>query len=258
MVIIGTVLLQGLSARPLARLLKVAQPDPDGVLIVGANPVARTIADALKQVELPVKLADTGWENVSVARMKGFDTYFGRVVSEHADRHMELVGIGKLLAVSPHSTLNALACIRYKTEFGAENIFRLQTSEEEHIESHKAIHPSYTGRKLFGEEVTHAKLASLISQGAETHITTLSEDFDFTRYRERYQNRAIALFALDGQGKLRFFTTGAKLQPKPGWKIASLLPANLLDELREKDEENGSKPGQKQKPTEDVADTKKE
>ena len=234
LVIIGTVFLQGVSARPLARLLKVAEPEPDGVLIVGANPVARAIARALAKLDFPVKLADTGWENVRAARMEGFDTYFGRVVSEHADRHMELVGIGKLLAMSPHSTLNALACIRFKPEFGSGNIFRLQTSEEEHAEDHKAVHPSFTGRKLFGEEITHAKLASLLSQGADIHTTTLSDDFDFTRYWEKYQNHVIPIFALDTQNKLHFFSTGETLQPKPGWKIASLLPANVLEQLNSK------------------------
>ena len=40
-VIIGTVVLQSATARPLARLLKVADPAPSGFLIVGANPPAR-------------------------------------------------------------------------------------------------------------------------------------------------------------------------------------------------------------------------
>jgi len=238
LVIIGTVLLQGVTARPLAHLLKVAEPEPDGVLIVGANPLARAIAKALEQLELPVKLADTGWENVSAARMDGFDTYFGRVVSEHADRHMELIGIGKLMALSPHSTLNALACIRFKAEFGAGNIFRLQTSEEEHADDQRALHRSFTGRKLFGQSITHAKLASMLSQGASIHITTLSEDFDFTRYKEEYRNRAIPLFALDTQERLQAFTAGETLEPKPGWKVASILPAELLEKNQEKKDAN--------------------
>ena len=39
--IIGTVVLQSATARPLARWLKVAEPDPDGVLIFGSDEVAR-------------------------------------------------------------------------------------------------------------------------------------------------------------------------------------------------------------------------
>ena len=39
MVIVGTVVLQSLTARPMARWLRVAEPEPRGVLIVGGNPV---------------------------------------------------------------------------------------------------------------------------------------------------------------------------------------------------------------------------
>lgn len=233
LIIIGTVFIQGITARPLAQLLKVAEPDPHGVLIVGANTVARTIARALDKMGYTTKLADTGWENVRAARMEGFDTYFGRIVSEHADRHMELVGIGKLLALSPHSTLNTLACIRYKAEFGSGNIYRLQSTEEGHDELGRTEHPTFSGRKLFGKEVTHAKLASLIAKGAEIHITTLSDDFDFSAYQEKYLQRAIPLFAQDEHSRLFFFTAQASPEPNPGWKIASLLPAELLEQLKE-------------------------
>ena len=51
-VIIGTVVLQSTTAGSLARWLKVADPDPRGFLIIGANPVAQAIAQALKE---------TGW-----------------------------------------------------------------------------------------------------------------------------------------------------------------------------------------------------
>jgi len=232
LIIIGTVFIQGITARPLAHLLKVAEPEPHGILIVGANTVARTLAKALDTLEYTTKLADTGWENVRAARMEGFDTYFGRVVSEHADRHMELVGIGKLLALSPHSTLNTLACIRYKAEFGSGNIYRLQSSEEGHDEGGRTELPTFSGRKLFGKDITHAKLASLIAQGAEIHITTLSNDFDFSQYLEKYLQRAIPLFAQDEHAKLYFFTAQGSLEPKPGWKIASLLPADLLEQVK--------------------------
>lgn len=226
LIIIGTVFIQGVSARPLARLLNVAEPEPLGVLIVGANPVARAVAGALNKLGIATILADTGWENVRTARMEGFNTYFGRVVSEHADRHLDLSGIGNLLALSTHSSLNSLACIRFKSEFGTASTYRLQTSKDEQAEEQRAEHPSFTGRKLFGEGVTHAKLASLLGQGADIHVTTLSEDYDFIRYRERYHNRDTPLFALDNQDKLHFFTIGEKIQPKPGWRVASLLPAD--------------------------------
>lgn len=48
-IIIGTVVLQGLTSRSIARLLGVQKKQPQTVLIVGANPVARELAMVLKK-----------------------------------------------------------------------------------------------------------------------------------------------------------------------------------------------------------------
>ena len=100
-VIIGTVVLQSATARPLARLLKVTEPAPSGFLIVGANRPARTLGKALQQLGSRVLLTDSSWENIRAARMEGLPTYFGNPASEHADLHLDLAGLGYLLALSP-------------------------------------------------------------------------------------------------------------------------------------------------------------
>ncbi|WP_455384984.1 cation:proton antiporter, partial [Acidihalobacter prosperus] len=131
LVIIGTVILQSLSARPLAHLLGVAEPEPRGVLIVGANPVARAVGGALFKRGFPVILADSYWEHVSAARMDGLSTYHGNPVSEHADRHLDLVGIGHLLGLAPQTELNVLAARYYRREFGDRGIFTLSVAIED-------------------------------------------------------------------------------------------------------------------------------
>jgi len=244
MVIIGTVVLQSATARPLANRLKVSEPEPRGVLIVGANPVSRAIAKALTEKRFHVVIADTYWEDVRTARMEGLATYYGNVVSEHADRHLDLVGIGRLFAMSRRPALNALACTRYKNEFGANNVYSLQTAEEKGAPEKQVIATHFAGSRLFGENVTHTMLASLIGQGAEIRGTQLTEAFDFASYREKYGKGLIPLFALDGRGELRVFYVGGELEPAPGWIVVSLLPPE--DEKREQNsrkETTTSEPG---------------
>ena len=48
MVIIGTVVIQGLGAKIIGNMLGVREPESNGVLIVGSNPVALLVADSLK------------------------------------------------------------------------------------------------------------------------------------------------------------------------------------------------------------------
>ncbi|GIT97625.1 sodium/hydrogen antiporter [Sulfurovum sp. TSL1] len=223
MVIMGTILLQGLSARSFAQWLGLREAEPTGMLILGANRVSREIGKSLKQQGFAVKLADTDWENISTARMEGFDTYYGRVVSDHADRNMELSGIGKLLAISPHATLNALASTRFKSEFGSENIYYLQNTEGKKLEKSKASHSRIVGRQLFTEDVTFSKLSSLLHGQGEIKTTTLSEEFNLETYIQAHNSKVIPLYLLDKDGNLYFFTTDHELKPKNGWKITSLI-----------------------------------
>ncbi|MEP6900068.1 MAG: cation:proton antiporter, partial [Rhodanobacter sp.] len=100
MLIIGTVLLQSATARPLALWLKVAEPEPRGLLIFGSDAVARAIAAPLAEAGFRVVLADDDWEGIRQARMEGLNTFYGNPASPHAERHLDLTGIGRLLAIS--------------------------------------------------------------------------------------------------------------------------------------------------------------
>ncbi|MEZ5572536.1 MAG: sodium:proton antiporter [Halioglobus sp.] len=106
LVIIVTVVVQSFSARYVARMLGLVEEEPRGILIVGANLVARTIGKALLQQGFRVKLTDTTWSELQSARMDGLETYYGEPVSAHADRHLELEGIGRLFAMSRRPALN--------------------------------------------------------------------------------------------------------------------------------------------------------
>ena len=236
MVIIGTVVLQSVTARPLANLLGLSEPEPRGVLIVGASRGARAVAAALKENGFRVRLASTNWAEIRTARMEGLDTYFGNVVSEHADRSLDLVGIGRLLAMSQRPALNSLACMRYRSEFGADAVYALKTAEEKGASEKIAIARPYTCPHLFGEEVTLSMLASLLSKGAEIHTTQLTDSFDMDAYRKRHRNRAIPLFALTRTGELRVFAVGWEPEPEAGWCVIGLIPGEILALLKSESE----------------------
>ena len=95
-VIVGTVVLQSATSRPLAKRLGVAEPDPRGFLILGANAVARAIGKALHEAEVPVLVVDTNWDNVRAARMEEIPAWFGNPMSERAETEMNLAGLAGL------------------------------------------------------------------------------------------------------------------------------------------------------------------
>ena len=220
-VIIGTVALQSFTARPVAVLLGVAEPDPRGFLIVGGNPLARAIALALQQNDFRVLLADTSWSNVRAAMMENLPAFFGKVVSEYADRRLDLVGIGQLLALSSVQEENALAAMRYRTEFGVANIYSLQVTSEKEGDT-RTGKPPY-GHIAFGEEVSFTQLSKMLGKGAEIHSTGLSDEFGFDEYYKKYFGRAVPLFAINPRGKLFVYTADSDLKLVSGWTIISLI-----------------------------------
>ncbi len=221
LVIIGTVVLQSGTAGLLARGLGVAEPEARGFLIVGANPVARVIAAALQKRGYHSVLCDTTWANVSAARMHGLNTFYGSAVSEYADRRLDLVGLGRLLALSPQQELNVLAVHRYRREFGDSQLFALHASEAA-VDSKQAT-PLPAGYVAFGDDVSYERLVNALGKGAEIRETTLTESFDFDDYHRRYYKKAIPLFAIDPRERLHILNSGHKVIPAPGWTLLSLV-----------------------------------
>ncbi|MDF1822150.1 MAG: sodium:proton antiporter [Alcanivoracaceae bacterium] len=221
MMIIGTVSLQSLTARALAKRLDVAEPAPRGVFIVGANPVARAIGTALQKYGYPVLLSDSSWEMIRSARMAGLGTFYGNPVSAYADQSLDLVGLGRLMGLSQRRELNALATMRYRLEFGEQNVYSLASptdSDEKHT-----VAPEHRGGTLFSADLTYGKLASALSKGAEIKRTKLTEEFTFDSYMATSERQIWPLFAIDTRERLHVFTEEVQPRLGAGWQIISLV-----------------------------------
>ncbi len=223
LVIIGTVLVQSVTATSLARLLGVREPPATGFLIIGAGIVGRTLGKALVAAGFRVVVADTNWENVSAARMEGLNAFYGNPVSDHADIHLDLAGLGHLLAASGRSAYDILACVHFTPDFGARNVYELRVTSGATVAGRHLPGVRHRGRPLFGEGIDHGTLANWLRAGAEIRTTPITGEYTFDRHREQHGENMIPLFALDPGGKLHVFTGDAQVNPKPDWKVISLV-----------------------------------
>lgn len=224
MVIIGTVLLQSATAGPIAKFLKVAEPEPKGFLIVGANRVARVIAEAFKEQGIRTLLTDQNWSAVRDAKMRGLEAYWGSPVSEHAERNLNLIGIGQLLAMTSNRELNALATHYYHVEFDANRIFTIRQKEET-VSADKVGGKSelkYGGNFLFSEQANFQKLEQLIGEGAEIKATQLTEEFSYADYLDKQREKRLLLFAISPAKMAYPFSPAMTVTPKTGWTILAL------------------------------------
>ena len=225
LLIIGTVVFQSATARPLARWLKVADPEPRGVLVYGSDTVALEIAQSLAAVEdLRVIVADDDWNGVRKARMAGLTTFFGNPQSQAADRNLDLAGIGHLLAMSTHRELNSLACVHYREEFGRDKVFRLRNLSPEESHGRASLAGSLLATSLFNDDMTHARFADLLAEGWRIKSTRLTTTFDWPHFIEEYGSRSVLLFGVEEKGALRIASAKHELEPRPGWTVIALVP----------------------------------
>jgi NhaP-type Na+/H+ or K+/H+ antiporter len=221
-VIVGTVVFASATARPMANWLGVALPEDKGVLIVGSNALSREVAKALKAQGFRALVAASDYEGIRAARMAGLDTYFGNVVSVEADRNLDLVGIGRLLAMSRHPELNALAAMRYRGEFGAANVHVLRAAREATGLDRDRIASHTQWQHMFGENVSHGDLLAMLDQGAKLVTTRLTGAFGWDDYRRQVADHGHLLFAITPKGALRVAGPDFTAKPAADWVLIGL------------------------------------
>lgn len=222
--IIGTVVLQSATARPLAIWLKVAEPEPRGLLIFGSDVVARAIGKVLGEAGFRVVLADDDWDGIRLARMEGLNTFFGNPASPHAERHLDLTGIGRLLAVSTHRERNSLACVHYRQEFGREKVYRLRNLTPQENTDRAALAGNLLAPPLFDETMTHGRFAELLEQGWRIKLTRLTETFDWPQFIEQHGSGSVLMFGVEEKGALRVASAKREIEPRSGWTVIALVP----------------------------------
>ena len=222
MVIIFTVIIYGLTASPVARWLQVADPNPQGVLIVGAHSWAQAIAGAIQAEGYRVMVVDDNWANVSTARMAGLPTFYASILSQYALDEIELGGIGRLLALTSDNEFNSLAALQFTDAFGRSEIYQLPPKGEEGS-PREMVSQHLQGRFLFGTGITYTYLSRRFDEGAVIRTTKLTQEFDYDDFRALYGEEAIPLFSVGQSGNLMVFTRDNPPSPRPGQILISLV-----------------------------------
>ena len=221
LVIIGTVLFSSLVAPPLAHRLGVADPRPQGVLLVGAHAWGRAIAEALKKQGFRVLIVDTNRTELAAARMGGLETCGESVLAEHLLDEIDLGGVGKLIAATPNDWINILTVHRFLRVFGRGEVY--QVVPRKGGEGASDVHRHLHGRWLFDEELSYGELSRRVAAGAVTKTTPLTEEFTLESFRAHYGEGAIPLFVVSASKRLTVVTAEQPVEAKAGDTLISLV-----------------------------------
>jgi NhaP-type Na+/H+ or K+/H+ antiporter len=230
LVIIVTVVLQSLTAIPLAKLLKIRQKRPSTVIIIGANHVARAIAKVLQEQEVDVYLSDPAWENCRLARMVGLKSYFGNPQAAQAERFLPMSNLKTLIGLSPNRHNNALGVQYFSHILGEKNVYSLKSSSA-HSRANNDSLTFLSRQNLFGANVSFSVLSNLIAKGGKVSATKLAEAFTWDNYLE-VNKEAIPLFVLqhlEDEDYVRVipFTVNGEYVPDVGDMIIAMQPPKV-------------------------------
>jgi NhaP-type Na+/H+ or K+/H+ antiporter len=207
-VIFGTVVLYGLTAAPVARLLGVAGAGAPVVVVVGGHAWARTIAQALKAAGLRVRLWSGSRDERTAAREVGLEAGEIPLGVDVESREAELEEVSDALLLTKSDDFNALAAYELRQELGAGRVYRLPPAEGEVGRA-----PAYAeGALLFGKDLTFGELNSRFEGGA--HLVELPPDR--APDHQPAADLLTPLFLIANDGSLRVVTAGSRLETCPG------------------------------------------
>ena len=221
LVVFVSVAVYGLTAGPLARHLKLAVARAEGVLIAGANPLARAIAKALQDANFTILLVDSRYSGIREAHAAGLPAVYGDILSDHTLDRIDLSALGRFLALTSNDDVNTLASTILRAIFGREHVYQMARSlRKEPVKSSEV--PHLGGRTLFGSEFLYERLDEGLQRGAVIKTTPLTAEFGLEQFADHYGVAACPLFVVDG-GHLSVVTLDAPCRAIAGQSIISLV-----------------------------------
>lgn len=229
----GTVAVYGLFSLPIARRLGVASPNPQGVLLIGADYWIRKTALALQDAGVTVRLVDDHWVNVNKAKMAGLSAEYVQSFHEFLADEVEIGGMGHLLAMSSSDELNAMVTLHHIGAFGRKNVYQL-TVDVPNPEVIDPTAPQYAGRFLFGSALTFQKLDESFARGADIQSTNLTKEHTYKDFVSGFgADTVVPLFHVDANNKVTVAAADLALKPKAeGHLVALVVPRSTAEYLK--------------------------
>lgn len=216
-----TVIAHGLTLAPLARRLGLAAEAENGLLIVGANPWTLALASKLKSLDISVLVSDGGYRGLRDFRMEGIRTYYGELLSEHAEHELEEEHLSHLLAATGNHYYNALVCQAQGAEFGHHRTFQLAASHEANDDD-RQLTIAQRGYFALQPALGLHELLARLDRGWSFRHSTLSDGFDRQSLEERLGELGedwVLVAELSPAGKLHVHSEEREFSAAKGWTL---------------------------------------
>jgi NhaP-type Na+/H+ or K+/H+ antiporter len=211
-VIVATVVLHGLSLKPLSRKLGLSGVQGNGILLVGAPTWGVDLARALQKAGAYVILADTRYRRVSHARREGLEVHYGDVLSQEAALEIPLERVSWLLALTDDDSYNTLVCTHFARELERQHVLQLSPMGQG---VKKEMEHHMMGQTPWDERGSYQEITSRYWRGSTFKVTPISENFGWEELKEKNPG-ALFLFYVNQD---RVQAMSGKKEPPAGAKV---------------------------------------
>lgn len=232
-VIVGTVAIYGLTAAPLARWLDLADPDPDGLLFVGAGHWVRVVARRVQEMGFSVALVDNNPEHIQQAREEGLTARQANALSEAVLDEMDLSGMGRLLITIPNDEVASLTALHFSDVFDTTDIYQLAAHPDSRHGGEGVMPKHLRGRPLFGEGTSFESLKQHVERGDTVKVLRLADDFSEEEQQQYYtyedlstqydEHTIVPLFVLQGEDTLEVVSEMDQFRLRPEDRLVALV-----------------------------------
>jgi len=224
--VFATVIAHGFSIAPLAKRWGLAQVGRPGVLIVGASRWSAELGAKLKELKLPVLITDSSYRALRHAKNKGLDTFYGEILSEVTEHHIEFVKYDTLLAVTGNESHNALVCSDLAHEMDRSRTFQLSSRGQE--EHRRNLSYAVQGRPLFAGPLGLEGLMQRHYGGWVFQLTRISDEYPPDVFMESIGEDSL-IVAVERDEQLLFATQDRPLTPKLKDKVLAFVPPAVIE-----------------------------
>ncbi|PQJ35294.1 hypothetical protein BSZ35_12395 [Salinibacter sp. 10B] len=231
LVIVGTVAVYGLTIPYVASWLDLADPNPEGVLFVGADTWVQRIAETLQNLGITVQLIDSNPNHVKNAQERGLDAERADVLSESVLEELDLSGIGRLLITIPNDEIASLAALHLSEIFEVNDIFQLPArSAQEYTDGSVPKH--LRGHLLFGGTTSCEQIRDCFDHEHSVFVVSVDAPMEREEMSERYGPEAFPLFIIRGD-QLIVLSEEETKKPTAGDQIVLLAHRSRMEDVEE-------------------------
>ena len=219
--VFATVVLHGFTIAPMAKRLGLTTGSRPGVLIVGASAWAVALGARLKEMDIPVTVADISWSRLQPARQAGLDTYYGEILSEVTEHHLDFNAFGYLLALGSNEAHNALVSTDLAPELGRAAIFQINARPQD--EERKALPYTLLGRTFLHSAARLSALTKRHYDGWDYALEEIADADAAANFAKRMPEDA-EIVCVIRKDKLLFASQEVPVTPDSGDAVLLYLP----------------------------------